>query len=80
MENELKNPSRNVRSEKFVWLEFIAEWKTASRVLKSKKKRLALTFLYCLGQETWLNDSWKLIYINQSSFYNFFHVGKFKNV
>ena len=27
------------------------------RVLKSKKKKLALTFLYCLGQETSLDDS-----------------------
>ena len=30
MENELKNPSRNCRSEKFIWSEFLAEWKTAS--------------------------------------------------
>ena len=29
MENELKTPSRNFRSEKFVWSEFLAEWKTA---------------------------------------------------
>ena len=29
MENELKNSSRNFRSEKFVWSEFLAEWKTA---------------------------------------------------
>ena len=50
------------------------------RVLKRKKKKLALTFLYCLGQETWLDNSWKLIYINQSRFYNFFHMGKLKNV
>ena len=27
------------------------------RVLKSKKKKLAITFLYCLGQETRLDDS-----------------------
>ena len=45
------------------------------RVLKSKKKKLALTLFYCLGQETWLDDSLKLIYINQSRFYNLFHVG-----
>ena len=50
------------------------------RILKRKKKKLALTFLYCLGQETRLHDSWKLIYINQSRFCNLFHVGKFKNV
>ena len=35
------------------------------------KKKLALT---------WLDDSWKLAYINQSRFYNFFHMAKFKNV
>ena len=29
MENELKNPGRNFQPEKFVWSEFIAEWKTA---------------------------------------------------
>ena len=50
------------------------------KVLKSKKKKLALTFLYCLGQETRLDDSKKLLYINQSRIYNFFDVGKFKNV
>ena len=50
------------------------------RVLKSKKKKFALTFLYCLGQETWLDGTWKLIYFNQSRFYNFFHMGKLKNV
>ena len=27
------------------------------RVLKGKKKKLVLTFLYCLGQETLLDDS-----------------------
>ena len=50
------------------------------RVLKSKKRKLALTLFYCLDKETWLDDSWKLIYINQSRFYNFFRVGKFKTV
>ena len=40
------------------------------RVLKSKKKKLAVTFLYCLGQEKLFDD--------QSRFCNFFHVGKFK--
>ena len=50
------------------------------RVLKSKKKKLALTFLYCTSQATWLDDSWKPIYISQSRFYKFFPVGKFKDV
>ena len=50
------------------------------RVIINKKKELALTFCYCLGQETWLDDSWKFINVNQSRFYNFFHMGKFKNV
>ena len=49
------------------------------KLSKKWKKRLALTFLYCLGQETWLDESWKLIYINHLRFYNFFHVRKFKN-
>ena len=48
------------------------------RVLKSKEKKLVLTFLYYLGQETWLDDSWKLIYINRSGFYNYIYVGKSK--
>ena len=50
------------------------------RVLKNKKKKLALTLIYCHGQETWLDDSQKLIHIKQSRFCSFFHVGKFKNV
>ena len=49
------------------------------KLSKKWKKRLALTFLYCLGQETWLDESWKLIYINHLRFYNFFHVRRFKN-
>ena len=32
MENELKTQSRNFRSEKFVWSELLAEWKTALSV------------------------------------------------
>ena len=39
------------------------------RVLISKKKKLALTSLYCLGQETWLDDSWKFIWVKKSRFY-----------
>ena len=48
------------------------------RVLKSKKKKLALTSFYCLSQAAGLDDSWKLINIDQLRFYNLFHVGKFK--
>ena len=48
--------------------------------LKSKKKKLALTLFYCPVHEKWLDDSLKLVYINQSKLYNFFHVGKFKNI
>ena len=29
MEIEIKNPSRNFRSEKFICSDFLAEWKTA---------------------------------------------------
>ena len=50
------------------------------RVLKSRKKKLTITSLFFLGQETWLDDSWKFIHINQSKFYNYFHEGKFKNI
>ena len=32
---------------------------------------MTLTLFYCLSQETWLDDSWKLVYRNQSRFYNF---------
>ena len=35
---------------------------------------------YCVGQEIWLEDTGKLIYTNQSRFYNFFHAGKFENL
>ena len=48
------------------------------KIIKSKKKKLAITSFYFLDQETRLNGSWKLIYINQSRFYNFFHVGNSK--
>ena len=35
MENELKNLSRNFRSEKFVWSEFLAAWKMAFMSFRS---------------------------------------------
>ena len=41
--------------------------------LKSKKKKLALTLFYYLSQEMWLSNSRKLIYTDQSRFYNFSH-------
>ena len=46
------------------------------RVLCCKSKKLSLTFLYYIGQKTWLEDSWKLLYIDQSRFYNFFSRGE----
>ena len=48
--------------------------------LKSKKKKLALTSFYYFSQEISLGDSWKLIYIDKSRFYNFSHSWQFKNV
>ena len=33
MENELKNPSKNFPSEKFVLSEFLAEWKKALTII-----------------------------------------------
>ena len=38
---------------------FQANFFSLIRVLKSKKKKLALILFYCLGQKTWLDDSWK---------------------
>ena len=43
------------------------------------KKKLELTSFFCLDQETLLDHSWALVYINQSRFYNFFQVLKIKN-
>ena len=40
MENELKNLSRNFRSEKFFWSEFLAEWKTVLMCFKKSDKAL----------------------------------------
>ena len=42
MENEQKTPSRNFWSEKFVWSEFLAEWKTAFIVMRSSYKSFFL--------------------------------------
>ena len=30
-------------------------------------------YLWIFPREIWLDESWKLIYINQSRFYNLFH-------
>ena len=43
------------------------------KVLKSKKKKLALTSFYCVSREIWLGKSKKLICLGQSSFYIFSH-------
>ena len=71
-------PRRIVSFKKSAGEKILTEWRTALRVLKSQKKKLALSSFYCLRQETWLDDPWKLISINQSRFHNFFHVGIFK--
>ena len=63
----------------FITITYVKIYFSLISILKSKKKKLALTSFYCLGQETWLDNSRKLICINQSRFYNFFHVRKFKN-
>ena len=42
-----------------------------AKSLKSKKKRLALTFFYYFSREIWLGNSKKLICIDQSRFYIF---------
>ena len=47
---------------------------------KESDLEAATNIFYCLGPETWLNNSWKFISRNQSRFWNFFDEGKFKNV
>ena len=37
MENELKNPSSNVRLEKFLWSEFLADCKMAFVIIEKSK-------------------------------------------
>ena len=51
MENELKTPSRNFRSEKFVWSEFLAEWKTALKHRSSEILLFLHRWDYCLESE-----------------------------
>ena len=48
--------------------------------LKSKKKKLALTLFYYVSREIWLDNSKKLICIDQLRFYIFSHPREFKNV
>ena len=48
--------------------------------LENKKKKLALTSIYCVSQEIWLGNSKKLICIDQSRFYIFSYPQEFKNV
>ena len=38
MENEPKNPSSNVRLKRFVWSDFLAEWKMAFIFIKKFAK------------------------------------------
>ena len=47
--------------------------------LKSKKKKLALTWFY-VRQKMWLGNSEKLICMDQSRFYIFSQPPEFKNV
>ena len=59
---------------------FLAKIYFSHKSSKKQKKKLALTFLYFLGKETWLDDSWKLIYINQSRYYNTWESSKMFNI
>ena len=45
-------PRRIVSFKKSAREKILTEWRTALRVLKSQKKKLALSSFYCLGQET----------------------------
>ena len=48
--------------------------------LKSKKKKLVLTMVYCVSREIWLGNSKKLICLDQSRLYIFLHQQEFKDV
>ena len=48
--------------------------------LQSNKKKLALTLFYYVSREIWLDNSKKLICIDQLRFYIFSHPREFKNV
>ena len=48
--------------------------------LKSKKKKLGLTFFYYVIRELWLANSKKLICVDQSRFYIFSQPRELKNV
>ena len=49
------------------------------KILKSKKKKLALTLFYYVSQEIWLGKSKKFICIDQSRLYIFSHPRELKN-
>ena len=48
------------------------------KTLKSKKKKPALTSFYYVSREIWLDNSKKLICIDQLTFYIFSHPQEFK--
>ena len=52
MENELKNPSRNFPEGKFIWSEFLAEWKTA---LSLKENIISIKSFPFNGNDVFLN-------------------------
>ena len=72
MENELKNPSRSFRSEKFVWSESLAEWKMAfsgSNFLKAKERylfhlKILIEYSTYLESINWEPFIWALIVVS----------------
>ena len=70
-----------MQTKQFVFL-VLLEYREIIMVksLKSKKKKLALTLFYYASREIWLDNSKKLICIDQSRFYIFSHPQEFKNV
>ena len=52
----------------------------AIKSIKSNKKNLALTLFYYLSREIWLDNSKKLMFMDQSRFYIFSHAREFKDV
>ena len=68
-----------LKYKEIITVNFIRNFAFFIKSLKSKKKKLALTSFYYVSREIWLDNSKKLICIDQSRFYIFSHPREFKN-
>ena len=68
-----------LKYKEIITVNFIRNFAFFIKSLKSKKKKLALTSFYYVSREMWLDNSKKLICIDQSRFYIFSHPREFKN-